>query len=228
MLIQDQPVADGLWLLTDDTEEDLVGSDLHQDVIDAAYEGIWLAGPQRGRRWHVGRQLMLLIPDIGLGKDWHPSPDLMVHPNADPAPLTSFDTRTFGMPPLLVEVACESTVAYDRGAKRNGYFLAGVQEYLVFDPTGAWIPEQVDAWRRDGAGALVPWRPAGGRWHCVTIAISFAIDGVLLRVHDAAGEPMPTFREQDHLRAHQQRELADRERRIAELGVRLRALGDQP
>ena len=31
------------------------------------------------------------------------------------------------MPPLLVEVASASTVAYDRGAKRNGYFLAGVR-----------------------------------------------------------------------------------------------------
>jgi hypothetical protein len=235
MLTQDQPLTHGLWLLTDDTEEDLVGSDLHQDVIDAAYEGVWLAGPQYGRRWHVGRQLMLLIPDIGLGKDWHPSPDLMVHPDADPAPLTAFDTRTLGMPPLLLEVASASTFAYDRGAKRNGYFLAGVQEYLVFDPAGEWVPGHVDAWRRDEAGEVVPWRSAAGRWHSTTVGISFAIDGLLLRVYDSAGEPMPTFREQEQLRAQQQRELAEqqreltkRARRIAELEARLRALGDQP
>jgi hypothetical protein len=242
MLIQDQPLTHGLWLLTDDTEEDLVGSDVHQDAIDAAYEGVWLAGPQQGRRWHVGRQLLLLIPDIGLGKDWHPSPDLLVHPDADPAPLSAFDTRTLGMPPLLVEVASPSTVAYDRGAKRNGYFLAGVREYLVFDPTGEWIPEQVDAWRRDEGGAVVRWRPSEGRWHSATVGIAFACEGVLLRVYDAAGEAMPTFREQARLRAQQQRALtaqeqalaaqeqalAERDRRITELEARLRDLGDRP
>jgi Uma2 family endonuclease len=214
MLIQDQPVTHGLWLLTDDTEEDLVGSDVHQDAIDAVFEGVWLAGPQQGRRWHVGRQLMLLIPDIGLGKDWHPSPDLMVHPDADPAPLSAFDTRTLGMPPLLVEVASPSTVAYDRGAKRNGYFLAGVREYLVFDPTGEWISEQVDAWRREEGGAVVPWRPSEGRWRSTAVGIAFASEGLILRVYDAAGEAMPTFREQARLRAQQQRALAAQEQAL--------------
>jgi hypothetical protein len=228
MLIEDQPLTHGLWLLTDDSEEDLVGSDLHQDVIDALYEGVWLAGPQRGRHWHVGRQLMLLIADIGSGKEWHPSPDLMVHPDADPGTLTAFDTRLLGMPPFIVEVASASTVGYDRGAKRNGYFLAGVEEYVVFDPTGEWISARVEAWRREAGGEVVRWQPEDGRWRSRRVGVAFAIDGLLLRVYDEAGEPMPTFREQEQLRTRQQQELDARARRIAELEARLRALGEQP
>lgn len=225
MLIQDQPLTHGLWLLKDDTEEDLVGSDVHQDVIDGAFEGAWLAGPHQGRRWHVGRQLMLLIPDIGLGRDWHPSPDIMIHPDADPAPLTSFDTRILGMPPLLLEIASEGTVAYDRGAKRNGYFLAGVQEYLVFDPAGEWITAQVEAWRRGDEDEVVPWQAAAdGRWHSATVGISFAVEGMLLRVYDTDGRPLPTFREQARLRAAQELEITEQRQALSERQQQLDAL----
>jgi Uma2 family endonuclease len=50
------------------------------------------------------------------------------------------------MPQFLLEVASESTWHDDVEEKRDLYELTGVQEYLVFDPTGHFIRERARAW----------------------------------------------------------------------------------
>ena len=218
MLAHEMRYRPGMPLgLKDDAEEDLVGSDLHQDAIDGTYEGLWLAGPEHGMPWHVSRQLEVLMGTVGDKEDWRPSPDIMVHPTAGPDPRSSFDTRAEGVPPLLVEVASPATCAYDLNGKRIGYGLAGVMEYLVFDPTSDLLGTPVRAWHATGEG-FVPWHPAhDGHWHSRTLGISFAAEGSLLRVFDAAGNRMPTFREQVQ-------RIAERDRRIAELEAQLATL----
>jgi Uma2 family endonuclease len=211
-----------LSALKDDTEEDLVGSDLHQDAIQTLFEGLWLAGPGRGLPWHVSRQLMVLMGQVGSKVDWRPSPDILVQLHGGSAPLTSFDAEALGVPPLVMEVASPSTFAYDVGAKRDGYLAVGVREYLVFDPTGELLGEAVRAWRAE-AGMFVPWRAGSdGHWQSHEVPVTFQPEGLELRVYDADDRRLPTFREQDRLRvaallqAEEERRQADAERRRAE------------
>lgn len=197
-----------LAALKDDSEEDLVGADWHQDAIDTTFEGLWLAGPEEGLPWKVSRQLMVLMGDLGPKRDWRPSPDILVHPTAGTAPLSSFDAAALGVPPLLIEVASPGTFEYDASAKRDGYMVAGVLEYLLFDPTGELLGGQVRAWRAV-PGGFTPWLPADdGRWHSTVIPVSFLPEGLLLRVYDAEGRRMPTLREAA-LRADAEQRRAD-------------------
>jgi hypothetical protein len=203
--------------LRDDTEEDLVGSDAHQDAIDASFEGIWLAGPERGLPWHVSRQLMILKGTVGDKADWRPSPDMMVHPTAGPDPRSAFDARSDGVPPLLIEVSSPGTVDYDVNGKRIGYGLAGVREYLIFDPTAELLVTPVRAWHATDAGFVAWAAEADGRWHSRVLGISFAAEGRLLRIYDATGTRMPTFREQARAIAEQARAIAELQAEIARL-----------
>ena len=132
-------------MLKDDSEEDLVGSDLHQTAIRVLSDSLWLLGPERGLPWHVSSQLVVLMGKIG-GKVWHPSPDIFVHPTAGAAPRNSFDVHDESVPPFVIEVASPSTWEYDTAAKRRSYGYVGVQEYLVFDPTTDLWGSPVLAW----------------------------------------------------------------------------------
>ena len=132
-------------MLKDDTEEDLVGSDLHQTAIRYLCDSLWLVGPERGLPWHVSSQLVVLMGTV-LGKDWNPSPDIFVHPTAGSMPRSSFDIGVEGVPPFVVEVASPSTWQYDVGPKGRSYGYVGVKEYIVFDPTAELLGTTVQAW----------------------------------------------------------------------------------
>ena len=206
-----------LATLKDDTEEDLVESDFHQDAIRVARDGLVLVGPERGLPWHVSVQLM---GRVGPKRDWRPSPDVFVHPTAGPEPRSSFDARAEGVPPLVIEVASPETYRHDVAGKRDGYFLAGVEEYLLFDPTGDLLSTQIQAGRRQEE-AFVPWTAeVDGRWHSRAIPISFRPEGLLLRIHDAIGVQMPTITEQA-------RRIAEQEHWVGALEAALRGPGQQ-
>src|SRR5437764_2732546 len=139
-----QHALDYGWL-HDDTEEDLVGADWHQDAIRALSISLKTLAEEHHWPWHVGDQLTLVgeRPD---GKDWRPSPDVSIHPQLGPEPRQDIDVRVEGPPALVLEVASASTWTYDvslestRRGKRQagkalGYLvLLRVPEYLVFDP----------------------------------------------------------------------------------------------
>ena len=187
--------------LPDDTEEMLVGATSHQGSINLLYDSLILCGPERGLAWLVGNQLTLIIPRQGGGRPYQPSPDIMVHPTLGDIERTSLNVAIDGPPVLIVEVASPSTSrAADLNlsspsGKPGVYASAGVLEYLVFDPTGDLIPNQVRAWRM-GASGYEPWEAgADGRWHCQSLGISFAPQGLRLRVYDQDGQLVPTIRE---------------------------------
>lgn len=245
------PIALDIVMLHDDTEEDLVGSDLHQIAIRTLYEGLWLAGPERGLPWHVSTQLMVLMGKLQ-GKQWHPSPDILVHPTAGPDLLTSFDIKTHGVPPFVIEVASPATWEYDIGSKANAYGYVGVQEYVAFDPTTDLLGTSVIARRQTPEGFKTWTADAAGYWHSAVLGISLQVEGPLLRVFDANGVRLPIFteqarqrdewtrqleeqarlrdewtrqlQEQARLRDEQARQLEEQARRIAELEAEMRRL----
>jgi Uma2 family endonuclease len=218
-------------LLLDDTEESLVGASYHQGNMTQMYDGLILCGPERGLPWFVGNQITLVIPRQGEHPAYQPSPDILVHPTLGEGERTSLNLIDDGPPALIIEVASPSTAAdHDlnltspRG-KPAVYERIGVLEYLVFDPIGQILPRQVRAWRR-GATGYEPWEPEGGtrdsgsgRWHSEALGVSFAPQGLWLRLDDQEGRLVSTIREM-----HRERQrLSDVNRAQADELARLRA-----
>lgn len=209
--------------IPDDTEETLVGSTLHQSAITVLASGLNLCGPRRGHPWLVGNQLKIIIPREGSRPSYMPSPDILVHPTLTNASRSSLLITSDGPPALIIEIASPSTALAsdlnltDERGKPSIYAAIGVPEYLVFDPSTEFIPEQIWA-RRLGPHGYEPWVPgADGRWHSEALGISFAPQGFLLRVYDQDGNLVPTSEEMADM-------LDERGRRIAELEARLREL----
>jgi len=66
-------------VLTDDTEESILGSSLHQGAITVLHDSLDACGRGRGLPWFVGNQIRMLIPRVG-GRLVTLSPDLLIHP----------------------------------------------------------------------------------------------------------------------------------------------------
>src|SRR4051794_19597451 len=94
------------WL-HDDTEEDVVGSDWHQDTIRALAIALRLLAQGRGWPWHVGDQLTVVArrPD---GRTWCPAPDIAVFPTLGPGKRRRVLVAAEGPPALVIEVASET------------------------------------------------------------------------------------------------------------------------
>jgi hypothetical protein len=142
--------------------------------------------------------------------------------------LTSLNVRVYGPPALIIEIASPATArshdldTLNPRAKPSAYGQAGIPEYLVFDPIGEIIPDQVRAWRAGQDGAYVPWPPDPdtGRWHSA-LGISFAPQGFRLRVYDPDGRLIPTMEE---LEIQREEEVAVREERLAAQAREIAAL----
>lgn len=171
------------WL-HDDTEEDLVGADWHQDAIRALSTSLKMLAEVRRWPWHVGDQLTIVgeKPD---GASWRPGPDVSVHTTLGADRRRDIDVREEGSPALVIEVASVSTWRYDvsiestRRGKRQagkafGYLvLQRIPEYLVFDPAAEFLSGQVLAWRRVG-DIIQEWQPdADGHYYSQRLDISF-------------------------------------------------------
>lgn len=222
--------------LLDDTEESLLGTPLHQLVIVTLFDSLTRHSRRNALPWVVGNQLRIRIPRGPGRPPYQPSPDILVHATLGTPPEASLDLRVVGPPALAIEIASPSTArehdlnTLDARAKPAAYAAAGIPEYLAYDPTGEIIPEVVRAWRADERGRYQPWLPdARGHW-VSRLGISFAPVGVLLRVYDAAGQPVPSGGDLDDLLAERehriaaQNELIVREREIAALQAELRRL----
>ncbi len=178
-----------------DTEESILGSDLHQATITNLRLGLNEAArvglpPGQPVPWQALSQIALLgcvRPD---GSSYRTYPDLFVYPRpVDPA-RTSLTLAVDGPPTLIVEVLSEATYEADLdlvGGKGYSYARAGVREYLALDPTGRFLPEGIRAWRL-AEGAYRPWEPdAGGRWHSATIAAAIGLEGARAAVYARDG-----------------------------------------
>jgi hypothetical protein len=221
----------------DDSEESVVGSEHHQRVIDAARDGIEMAGIANGAAWHV-------LSQVAVGGFHRPDrssynsllPDVFVHPLPNPHP-ESGEILTFaeiGIPLLVIEVLSESTWRQDldeQAGKAWSYAVAGVAEYVVVDYNRRYMKEHVRALRL-GRGRWTPW-PAGaeGGWESSALGVSFAFDGLYLRVYDARGRLMPLPYEANSLLLErearlreQENELRGRQEQLQEMNARLARL----
>ncbi len=214
-------------LLIDDTVESLLGSILHQRVIVSSVNSLTRHNKRSSQQWVVGNQLRLIIPRTLGQQAYHPVLDLLIHlsPLIDDH-LASVNVNVFGPPILAIEI-CNPTgghltpLEHDLdtvrlSAKVPVYAKAGISEYLVFDPSGEVLHDRIRAWHVNATGDYEPWMadPATGRCHSA-LGISFAPQGVLLRVYDPDGNIVPDNDDMDDL-------LAARDARIAELEAELR------
>jgi len=221
----------------DDTEESLVGTAGHQGTIHVAYDGLQICARRRNLPWFIGNHLVLVILQEGRDQPRRIAPDIMVYRSLElPNDPGSVAVAMYGPPVLVIEVASPSTAIdndinlLNPDAKPQLYARIGVDEYLVFDPTGALLGEPIWA-RRRGPTGFERWLPeADGRWHS-SLGISFAPHGMFLRVYDHDGNLVPLSLEFDEMLVERERQLAeqarqnaDKDRRLAELEAELRRL----
>src|SRR5256714_15276530 len=123
--------------LSNDTEESVVGTEWHQEAIGALADMLREVAERRGATWGVCEQIALLGLQYEDGSPYNPRPDVMVL--AQPLPgghISSISLSEAGVPLFIAEIASDSTVGNDVGAKRLAYVAIGVPEYIVFDPDG--------------------------------------------------------------------------------------------
>ena len=205
----------------DDTEESVVGTDLHQMTIINLRWGIneiarAVGAPGQPAPWQALSQTVVTgfaRPD---GSRYKTLPDVFVYPRAIDQNRGSVAIGVDGPPVLIIEVLSESTydvdLDLDRG-KGYSYARAGVREYLTVDPGGVFVPERIRAFRL-AQGIYQPWEPdASGRWRSAEIAVAFGMEGTLATVYTLDGERQLREGEVSAQRAR----LRDLERELAEL-----------
>ena len=213
----------------DDTEESVLGSDLHQATITNLRWGINEVArvglpPGQPAPWQALSQIALLgcvRPD---GSAYRTYPDVFVYSRPiDPA-RGSLTLEVDGPPVLVVEVLSEATYEADLDLVRGkgySYARAGVPEYLALDPTGTILPEGIRAWRLV-EGVYRPWSPdADGRWHSRQIAVAIGLEGVWATVYTRDGRRLLREGEVEQERARLAEELARRDAELERLRQRL-------
>jgi Uma2 family endonuclease len=218
------------WLL-DDTEEALLGTSVHQYTIANLYGDLVSYRDEADLPWFIGNQLKLIIPRQGGRPPYYPSPDIVIHATLGNVELSSLAFHRYGPVALAIEVASPATAyqhdldTVDPEAKPKAYAQGGIPEYLVFDPTGNIIKELIRAWRTGPTGLYIPWLPdpATGRWQSA-LGISFAPQGVLLRVYAPDGTLIQTRAELAATLRAQQQQADAQAQELAALRAELRRL----
>jgi Uma2 family endonuclease len=209
----------------DDTEESVVGTDLHQKTITNLRIGInecaELARQAEGSApWQAVSQIVLLGGRSRDRDDYRTMPDVFVYKRAIDLNRGSLALSLDGPPALIVEVLSESTYANDIDLERGKgytYAQAGVSEYLTIDPTGAFLPEGIRAWRLE-AGIYHPWLPAAnGRWQSKEIGIAIGLEGAMATIHTADGRRQLREGEIARELVRKDAELSRKDEELAEL-----------
>ncbi len=221
----------GLWP-PDDSEESVVGTDLHQMTIMNLRWGInevarSHAEPGHAVPWQALSQTVVYgfaRPDDSKYKTL---PDVSVYPHAIDQHRGSLSVAIDGPPVLIIEVLSESTYTVDLDldeGKGYSYARAGVPEYLALDPMGTFVPERGRAWRLDG-GVYRPWEPdAAGRWQSRQIPVAFGLEGALATVYTHDGRRMLREGEIEVELARAREELALRDNELARKDAELERL----
>ena len=186
-------VAATLWP-PDDTEVSILGVDRHQLDIIALHLGLHELAPTAVAGGppllHVVSQIILLGCRRPDGSAYTVYPDLAVYAHPFDRDHGSFRLEQDGAPLLVVEVASPSTVQADldlQAGKGWTYARAGVQEYLVLDPTGELIPELGRGWRLRH-GVYEPWQlDEGGHWRSAVLGAAIGVEEGLAAVYDLSG-----------------------------------------
>ena len=143
-----------------------MGTQWHQEAIDALATMLAEVGRRHGATWGVARGIYLR--DTGArypnGTAYDPKPDVMVL--ARPLPdedVAGVSLSAVGAPLFVAEVASKSTLGNDLSFKKGVYEVARVREYSAFDAAGYLIAPALHAWRLDGH-AYVPGAAAEDGW----------------------------------------------------------------
>lgn len=183
--------ATALWP-PDDTEVSIVVVDRHQLDIISLRTGINEEAHQLAAGgpvpWQAISQIMYLGCERPDGSTYTVYPDVFVFTRPMDRSRGSYNLRQDGPPALIVEVASDSTFAIDLDVERGkgwSYMHTGVQEYLVLDPTGMYVPGHGRGWRLTGA-TYVPWdSDQTGRWRSHVIGVSLGVEDGLAAVYGA-------------------------------------------
>ncbi|CAA9553663.1 MAG: hypothetical protein AVDCRST_MAG18-519 [uncultured Thermomicrobiales bacterium] len=203
-----------------DTEESVLGTDLHQAAITNLRWGINEAaqiGLAVGQHapWRAYSQTALLGCRRPEGSLYRTYPDVFVHTRPLDRTRGSTVIATDGPPALIIEILSEATYEADLDLDRGkgwSYADAGVREYLTLDQTGCFAGEPLRAWRF-ADGRYQPWLPeADGRCHSATIGVAFALEDDELIVYTRDGRRMlregEVEEERSRLRAEYEEEIA--------------------
>ena len=174
--------AIALWP-PDDTEESVVGTPFHQGTIGNVRFGIneaAAARPGHPAPWQANSQGLILGLRRRDGSRYQVLPDIYVYRTPFELDRGSMSLAQDGPPDLVIEMLSESTWESDVDLERGkawSYGDAGVAEYLILDPGGAYLRgAQGRGWRLSG-GAYAPWEPdARGRW-ASGLGFSIGYDG---------------------------------------------------
>jgi Uma2 family endonuclease len=182
----------------DDTEESILGIDLHQGTITNLRWGINEAAqlykaPDQVVPWRATTQLLFLGCKHPNGTLYRTLPDLFVFLRPIDPLRGTFTLRVDGPPVLIIEVLSPSTYKADLDLERGkpySYAQAGVREYMAIDPTAAYLPEGIRAWRLED-GVYRPWEAgADGRFQSTSIAVSIGLEGMISTVYTHDGQRM--------------------------------------
>jgi hypothetical protein len=220
----------------DDTEESVLGTNLHQTAIRLLIAGINEAAAVATTEgaavpWQAGGQTMIRGWRRWDGSAYTTLPDVFVYRQPWDDERGSLQLATDGPPVLIIEVlskeTCEADLDLERG-KGASYAWAGVQEYLTLDPAHRYAPEGGLGWRLE-QGVYRPWRRAqDGRWASQELPLAFGLEGSRAAVYASdghrflrEGEVERTLREQQRTLQEQHDRLQERDRRLAEQERRL-------
>lgn len=221
---QSRPFPSGNVWPPDDTEESILGTDLHQTTITNLRLGInGIADLQRAPDlavpWRALSQMAILGCMRADGTYYRTYPDIFVYPRAIDPERGSVTLEVDGPPVLVVEVLSASTYEVDLDLVRGKgytYARAGVREYVTIDPTRALLEPGIRAWRLV-EGAYHPWEPdAAGHWRSVEIGVSIGLEGAQVSVYTHDGTRTLREGEVERERARLQAELERLRRLLAE------------
>jgi Uma2 family endonuclease len=210
-----------------DTEESVLGTDLHQSTItylrwsinEVARRGLT---PSQQPPWRALSQTTLFGCQRYDGSPYRVLPDVFAFTHPFDAQRGSASLALDGPPVLVIEVLSDATWEADIDIQRGKgytYAHAGVREYLTLDPVGTFVPAHGLGWRLvDGVHS--PWeRDAEGRWQSAEIPLSIGLEGMLATVYTREGFRLPHEGEYGAELARRDEEIA---RQASEL-ERLRA-----
>lgn len=149
------------------------------------------------------------------------SPDVLVALGVGRKERRTYKTWEEGkVPDVIIEVTSSSTRYEDMYAKQELYRQLGVREYYLYDPTGDYLPELLQAYHlKEGNYHPVPAKR--GRWRSPSLGLELKMEEGRLRLyHPKTGERLLTPAEQAEARAaaEAEREREARARKAAEAG----------
>ena len=179
----------------DDTEESVLGTNLHQESIRNLCSGLnelasALSAPGGARPWHAFGQTTITGWRRRDGSAYTTLPDVYVYRQPIDRRRASVSLEHDGPPLLIIEVLSRSTYRADLDEQRGKpevYARGGVREYLALDPLGEFVREHGRGWRLEG-GVSCPWWPdAQGRWQSEQLSAAIGLEGLEVAVYGPDG-----------------------------------------